>query len=195
MPDNVRALAHNPVAQQKDPEFCFNGLLSFLFFFCFVFLLLLFVHVLSQSASIRSVLYEFSALWFVSQLFYSLHKKGGSSYEDTIIHKSGLVRCMLFTSITRMYKLYLFPIKISGAITDFSVYVYRLLHRENIYWYSTDSRWDVTVQQLCLFLRMSVSVRSLLNVLRTSSILDCRNLLFFLPSTLFFSICECQASY
>lgn len=37
-----------------------------------------------------------------------------------------------------MYKLYLFPIKISGAITDFSVYVYRLLNRENIYWYGTE---------------------------------------------------------
>lgn len=53
-------------------------------------------------------------------MFYSLRKKGGSSYEDTTIRKSGLGSCMLFTSITpHLYKLYLFPIKISGAITDF----------------------------------------------------------------------------
>ncbi len=32
-----------------------------------------------------------------------------------------------------MYKLYLFPRKISGAITDLSVYVYHLLNRERAY--------------------------------------------------------------
>lgn len=52
MPINKRAQAHNPAAQQEDPEFDLNGLLWFF----------LFVHVLSQSRSICSVLYEFSAL-------------------------------------------------------------------------------------------------------------------------------------
>ncbi len=60
-------------------------------------------------------------------------KKGGSSSEDTIIQKSGLGGCMLFTSITHMYKLYVFPRKISGAITDSSVYVYHLLDRERAF--------------------------------------------------------------
>lgn len=117
-------------------------------------------------------------------MFYPLHKKGGSFYEDPIIHKSGLERCMLFTSITRMYKLYLFPIKISGAITDFSVYVYHLLNRENgMVRYRLQMGCDCTAVVsffffLFFFLRMSVSVRSSLNVSRTSSVLDRRNLLF-----------------
>lgn len=64
--------------------------------------------------------------------FYSLHKKGGSSSEDTIIQKSGLGRCMLFTSITRMYKLYLFPRKIQVQL-QILVFVYRLLNRERAY--------------------------------------------------------------
>ncbi len=71
-------------------------------------------------------------------------KKGGSSSEDTIIQKSGLGGCMLFTSITHMYKLYVFPRKISGAITDSSVYVYHLLDRERAFFgtvQTADGMW------------------------------------------------------
>lgn len=38
------------------------------------------------------------------------------------------------------FKLYLFAQKISGAMKDFSVDVYGLLMRENIYWYGTERR-------------------------------------------------------
>lgn len=80
-------------------------------------------------------------------MFYLLRKKGGLSYEDTTIRLSGQGRCMLFTSITpHLYKFYLFPIKISGAITDFSVYVYRLLNGKSTQWHGTDYRMDVTIQ-------------------------------------------------
>lgn len=133
-------------------------------------------------------------------MFYPLHKKGGSFYEDPIIHKSGLERCMLFTSITRMYKLYLFPIKISGAITDFSVYVYHLLNRENgMVRYRLQMGCDCTaVVSFFFFLFFFYECLSPLGphltfhahlqfwTVETSS---------FVLSTLFFSICECQASH
>lgn len=72
-----------------------------------------------------------SSLRYASHYFIRCIKKGRS--------ESGQVHAV-YKHHKNTFKLYLFAQKISGAMKDFSVDVYGLLMRENIYWYGTERR-------------------------------------------------------